>query len=151
MYDVLIIGCGITGAAMAFELSRYKLNIAVLENETDVATGTTKANSAILSWPIISPVVRLRLNPCLPVEQKRQLTAQPACVDTHSVPRPSSGMNTVSTALPCPTSSNHLRVPSSEVLSLITVGSEITARPVSFSRSDFAKSVIASKSLTPKT
>ncbi len=48
MYDVLIIGCGITGAAMAFELSRYKLNIAVLEKENDVATGTTKANSAIL-------------------------------------------------------------------------------------------------------
>lgn len=48
MYDVLIIGCGITGAAMAFELSRYKLKIAVLEKENDVAVGTTKANSAIL-------------------------------------------------------------------------------------------------------
>lgn len=48
MYDVLIIGCGITGAAMALELSRYKLKIAVLEKENDVATGTTKANSAIL-------------------------------------------------------------------------------------------------------
>ncbi len=48
MYDVLIIGCGITGAAMAFELSKYKLNIAVLEKENDVSTGTTKANSAIL-------------------------------------------------------------------------------------------------------
>ena len=48
MYDVLIIGCGITGAAAAFELSRYKLRVAVLERENDVATGTTKANSAIL-------------------------------------------------------------------------------------------------------
>ena len=48
MYDVLIIGCGITGAAAAFELSRYRLNIAVLERENDVAMGTTKANSAIL-------------------------------------------------------------------------------------------------------
>ena len=28
MYDVLIIGCGITGAAAAFELSRYKLRVA---------------------------------------------------------------------------------------------------------------------------
>lgn len=48
MYDVLIIGCGITGAAAAFELSRYELKLAVLERENDVAAGTTKANSAIL-------------------------------------------------------------------------------------------------------
>ena len=48
MYDVLIIGCGITGAAAAFELSKYRLKIGVLERENDVATGTTKANSAIL-------------------------------------------------------------------------------------------------------
>lgn len=48
MYDVIIIGAGITGAATAFELSRYQLNVAVLEKENDVACGTTKANSAIL-------------------------------------------------------------------------------------------------------
>lgn len=48
MYDVLIIGAGITGAAAAFELSKYQLHVAVLEKENDVACGTTKANSAIL-------------------------------------------------------------------------------------------------------
>ncbi len=48
MYDVLIIGCGITGAATAFELSKYRLKVGVLERENDVAVGTTKANSAIL-------------------------------------------------------------------------------------------------------
>jgi len=48
MYDILIIGCGITGAATAFELSKYRLKVGVLERENDVATGTTKANSAIL-------------------------------------------------------------------------------------------------------
>ena len=48
MYDVLILGCGITGAAAAFELSKYQLSVAVLERENDVACGTTKANSAIL-------------------------------------------------------------------------------------------------------
>ena len=48
MYDVLIIGCGVTGAAAAFQLSKYKLNVGVLERENDVALGTTKANSAIL-------------------------------------------------------------------------------------------------------
>ncbi len=48
MYDVVIIGCGITGAAAAFELSKYQLKVAVLEGENDVAQGATKANCAIL-------------------------------------------------------------------------------------------------------
>ena len=48
MYDVLIVGCGVIGAATAFELSKYQLNVGILERENDVATGTTKANSAIL-------------------------------------------------------------------------------------------------------
>ena len=48
MYDVLIVGCGITGAAAAMELSKYDLKVGVLERENDVADGTTKANSAIL-------------------------------------------------------------------------------------------------------
>jgi len=48
MYDVIVIGCGITGAAIAHQLSRYQLKVAVLESENDVAQGATKANSAIL-------------------------------------------------------------------------------------------------------
>lgn len=48
MYDVVIIGCGITGAATAYELSKYELKVAVLERENDVAEGATKANSAIV-------------------------------------------------------------------------------------------------------
>lgn len=48
MFDVAIIGCGIVGAAAACELSKYRLSIAILEKENDVADGTTKANSAIL-------------------------------------------------------------------------------------------------------
>lgn len=48
MYDVVIIGCGVIGAAAAYELARYDLRIAVLESENDVATGSSKANSAIL-------------------------------------------------------------------------------------------------------
>ena len=48
MYDVVVIGCGITGAAIAYQLSRYQLKVAVLEGENDVAQGATKANSAIL-------------------------------------------------------------------------------------------------------
>ena len=48
MYDVLVIGCGVTGAACTYALSRYGLRIAVLEQSSDVANGTTKANSAIV-------------------------------------------------------------------------------------------------------
>lgn len=48
MYDVIIIGAGVTGAAIARELSRYKVNACVLEKEEDVCCGTTKANSAII-------------------------------------------------------------------------------------------------------
>lgn len=48
MYDVLIIGAGVSGSAAARELSRYKLNICVVDKEEDVCCGTSKANSAIV-------------------------------------------------------------------------------------------------------
>lgn len=48
MYDVAIIGAGLTGCAIARELSKYKLSICVLERENDVATGASRANSAIV-------------------------------------------------------------------------------------------------------
>lgn len=48
MFDVLIIGCGVVGAALAYELSKHEVSVCVLEKENDVAAGTTKANSAIL-------------------------------------------------------------------------------------------------------
>ena len=48
MYDVAIIGAGVTGSAIARELSRYQLNICVIEREEDVCCGTSKANSAII-------------------------------------------------------------------------------------------------------
>jgi len=48
MYDVTIIGCGVVGAGIAYELSHYRLNVAIVEKENDIACGTTKANSAIV-------------------------------------------------------------------------------------------------------
>lgn len=48
MYDVVIIGAGVSGCAVARELSRYQLDICVLEKETDVCEGTSKANSGIV-------------------------------------------------------------------------------------------------------
>ncbi len=48
MYDVVIIGAGIVGTAIARELSKYELDIAIFEKENDVAMGATKANSGIV-------------------------------------------------------------------------------------------------------
>lgn len=47
-YDVVIIGCGVIGAACAYELAKHDLRVGVLEASNDVANGTTKANSAIV-------------------------------------------------------------------------------------------------------
>lgn len=47
-YDVLIIGGGIVGAAIARQLCRYQLRVALLEKEADVSFGTSKANSGIV-------------------------------------------------------------------------------------------------------
>ncbi|MCH1983608.1 NAD(P)/FAD-dependent oxidoreductase [Ruminococcus sp. OA3] len=48
MYDAVIIGAGVTGCAAARELSRYRLNICVLEKEEDICAGTSKANSGLV-------------------------------------------------------------------------------------------------------
>ena len=47
-YDVLIVGCGVVGAACAHTLAKYQLRLGILEASNDVANGTTKANSAIV-------------------------------------------------------------------------------------------------------
>lgn len=48
MYDIIIIGAGVSGCFIARELSRYKLNVLVLEKNNDVGNETTSANSAIV-------------------------------------------------------------------------------------------------------
>lgn len=48
MYDVIVIGGGVTGTATLRELSKYNLKLALLEKEEDVCSGTSKANSAIV-------------------------------------------------------------------------------------------------------
>ena len=48
MYDICIIGAGVIGSAIAREASKYRLKIAVIEKESDVAEGISKANSGVL-------------------------------------------------------------------------------------------------------
>ncbi len=48
MYDIVIIGAGVVGTLMARELSRYRLSVALIDKENDVANETSMANSAIV-------------------------------------------------------------------------------------------------------
>jgi glycerol-3-phosphate dehydrogenase len=48
MYDVIVVGAGVSGCAIARWLSRYDTKVCVLEKCEDVCEGTSKANSAIV-------------------------------------------------------------------------------------------------------
>ncbi|HMQ28781.1 MAG TPA: FAD-dependent oxidoreductase, partial [Acidimicrobiales bacterium] len=48
LQDVVIVGAGVVGCALAHELSRYRLRVTLLERATDVGFGTSKANSGII-------------------------------------------------------------------------------------------------------
>lgn len=47
-YDIIIIGGGVIGSAVARELTRYQLSVAVLEKESDVCTQTSGRNTGML-------------------------------------------------------------------------------------------------------
>ncbi len=47
-FDILIIGAGAVGCAVAYDLSRYDLKVAVLEKEFDVAAATSGRNSGVV-------------------------------------------------------------------------------------------------------
>lgn len=47
-YDVVVVGGGIVGCAIARELAGFELSVALLEARDDVGEGTSKANTAIL-------------------------------------------------------------------------------------------------------
>ena len=48
MYDIIVIGAGVTGTCTARELSKYQVNMCVIDKGDDVASGTSKANSGIV-------------------------------------------------------------------------------------------------------
>lgn len=48
MFDVAIIGAGVIGGMTARELTKYRLSVCILEKESDVACGASKANSGIV-------------------------------------------------------------------------------------------------------
>jgi glycerol-3-phosphate dehydrogenase len=55
LYDVVVIGGGIVGCAVLWELAKYDLKLLLLERGPDVATGISKANSGILHTGFDAP------------------------------------------------------------------------------------------------
>lgn len=47
-YDVLVLGAGVVGSAIARQLSRHRLRVALVEKEAEVGFGTSKTNSGIV-------------------------------------------------------------------------------------------------------
>ena len=47
-YDILILGGGLIGCAVAYELSKYNLNIALIEKDYDIADDIAFINTAIV-------------------------------------------------------------------------------------------------------
>lgn len=47
-YDVVIIGAGILGCLTARELMKYQMDVLVVDKESDIGEGATKANSGVL-------------------------------------------------------------------------------------------------------
>ncbi len=64
-FDLVIIGAGVVGSAIARELSRYKIDIALIEKEPDVSFGTSKANSGIIHAGFHSPPGSLKAKLCV--------------------------------------------------------------------------------------
>ena len=60
IYDVAIIGAGVSGAATAWQLSRYELKTILLEKSADVGFGVSKANSGIVHGGFHHPLNTLK-------------------------------------------------------------------------------------------
>ena len=48
MFDVAVIGGGVIGGAIVRELTKYRLSACLLEKESDICMGASKANSGIV-------------------------------------------------------------------------------------------------------
>ncbi len=64
MYDVAIIGAGVTGCFVAKELSRYNLKVAVFEKNPGVGLSQTKENCGVI-YPFQLPLKSLKGKLCL--------------------------------------------------------------------------------------
>jgi len=64
-FHVGIIGGGVIGSAIAWELSKYKIDVVVFEMGSDVASGASKANSGVVHSGINSATGSLKARFCV--------------------------------------------------------------------------------------
>mgnify|MGYP006291391643 FL=1 len=65
MYDVSIIGAGVVGSAIARELAKYDLSVTLIEKESDVSTGASKANTGIVHGGYVAKAGTLKGELCI--------------------------------------------------------------------------------------
>jgi len=65
VFDVVVVGAGVVGCAVARALSRYRLKVAVLESGADVAGGASKANSGVVHAGFNNPTGSLKARFCV--------------------------------------------------------------------------------------
>jgi glycerol-3-phosphate dehydrogenase len=76
IYDVLIIGAGVVGSAVAREFSRYELHIAVLEKELDVCMETSGRNTGVLHGGFTYKLGSLKAQCCVEGNREFDRVAQ---------------------------------------------------------------------------
>jgi len=64
-FDVLVIGAGVVGCAIAREMSRYQLRVGLLERELDLAMGNSGRNSGVLHGGFTYATGSLRAQTCV--------------------------------------------------------------------------------------
>ena len=80
---------------------------------TMLSTRPPSSRQASMTWSTISPLVRFRTSPFLPLAQKTQRTGHPTWVERQTVVRSGTRMRTVSTVFPSSRRESHFTVPSS--------------------------------------
>ena len=60
MFDVIVIGGGVIGGLILRELTKYQLNVGLVEKSSDVAMGESKANSGIVHAGFDAPIGSLK-------------------------------------------------------------------------------------------
>lgn len=63
--EVLVVGGGVVGCSVARELSKYELEVALVEKESDVCGGASKANSGVVHSGIYSQPNSLKAKLCV--------------------------------------------------------------------------------------
>ncbi len=63
--EVLVIGAGVVGCAIARELAKFKIETVLLEKENDVCCGVSKGNSGVLHTGLYYPKGSLKAKLCV--------------------------------------------------------------------------------------